>query len=310
MKNNKKHKPPATANVPFSLIIPAFNEEAVIEEMLESLVREPIDFEIIVVNDGSHDRTAELTTKFIEKYRRKKRLVLISHPYNKGYGAALKTGIRSAKGEYVMFFDADGQHDSEDIERLLKPLEQFDMVVGARTNVASPLVRRPGMKVLKWLSEYLVGRRIPDLNSGFRAARKEALEKFFHLLPNGFSFTTTITLAMFEAGYSVTFVPIAVKRRSGKSTVSYKDAFKMVVLILRTMTLFNPLKVFLPASAFLFLVGTILFVRDAVRLDITLKTVMILLSSIIVFFFGLLSDQVSLLRKDHGRSGSEIHPLP
>jgi glycosyltransferase involved in cell wall biosynthesis len=223
---------------------------------------------------------------------------LLSHPYNKGYGAALKSGIRAARSPYVLFFDADGQHHPSDIQALIEPLQSYEMVVGRRVNSASPLIRRPGMRVLRWLSEYLAGRQIPDLNSGFRVVSKDAVERFMHILPNGFSFSTTITLAMFEAGYSVAYVPIHVKARVGRSMVSFRDAYKMLLLILRTITLFSPLKIFLPASLLLFLTGLALFIRDALRTDITLKTVMILLASLIVFFFGLLSDQVANLRKD------------
>jgi hypothetical protein len=173
------------------------------------------------------------------------------------------------------------------------------MVVGTRVNSGSPLIRRPGTKVLKWIAEYLAGRKIPDLNSGFRIVKKDIVERFMHILPNGFSFTTTITLAMLEGGYSVHYVPISIQHRQGKSTVNFKDGYKMLMLILRTITLFNPLKVFLPAALVLFIAGSVLFVRDAMRMDITLKTVMVLLSSVIIFFFGLLSDQVSLIRKHY-----------
>ncbi len=286
------------SKISFTLIIPAYNEEQVIVEMLESLTQVPLTFETIVVDDGSKDQTAGLVKKFIKTHLRKS-VRLFSHPYNKGYGAALKTGIRLAKGEYVMFFDADGQHESRDIETLLEPLTQYDMVVGERVNSASPLIRRPGMKLLKWLSEYLAGRKIPDLNSGFRVMKKDVIERFMHILPNGFSFTTTITLAMFQAGYSVAYVPISVRTRRGKSMVNYKDAYKMLILILRTITLFNPLKIFLPVSFFLLLIGIALLIRDILKVDITLKTVMVLLSSLIVFLFGLLSDQVSNLRREY-----------
>jgi glycosyltransferase involved in cell wall biosynthesis len=286
-----------TNKIPFSIILPAYNEEKVIVEVLASMISASLAREIIVVDDGSTDRTGELVLDFIRAHRRKS-IQLISHPYHKGDGASLKSGVRAARTAFVMFFDADGQHRSEDIEALAARVPEFDMVVGQRVNSGSPLIRRPGTRLLRWISQYLAGRKIPDLNSGFRIVRKEAVERFMHILPNGFSFTTTITLAMFEAGYSVTYVPIEVRTRDGKSTVRLSDAYRMLLLILRTITLFNPLKVFLPAAVSLFLLGGLLFVRDALRFDITLKTVMILLSSVIVFFFGLLSDQVSLLRKE------------
>jgi glycosyltransferase involved in cell wall biosynthesis len=283
--------------IPFSIVVPAFNEQEVILRVLESISEIVQAKEILIVDDGSQDRTAQVVGDFIKSHKGVP-IKLISHPYNKGYGASLKTGIRAAKSPYVMFFDADGQHHSTDVDALLKALDGYDMVVGQRINSASPLVRRPGMWLLKRLSEYLAGREIPDLNSGFRVVNKAAVERFMHILPNGFSFTTTITLAMFEGGYSVVYVPIQVKARVGRSMVSFRDAYKMLLLILRTITLFNPLKIFLPACLFLFLLGIALFVRDAINVDITLKTVMILLASLIVFFFGLISDQVANLRKD------------
>jgi glycosyltransferase involved in cell wall biosynthesis len=284
--------------VSFSVIIPAYNEEKIIIQVMESLCGISSPKEIIVVDDGSKDRTAELVTSFSESNKRMP-VRLYRHPYNKGYGAALKTGIREAQSDYVMFFDADGQHHANDIKALLQQIPVHDMVVGQRINSASPLVRRPGMKILKWVAEYLAGRRIPDLNSGFRIVKKDAVERFLHILPNGFSFTTTITLAMFESGYSVAYVPVEVKARVGRSMVNVNDAYKMFILILRTITLFNPLKVFLPMAISLLLLGIVLFVRDALRMDITLKTVVVLIASILVFFFGLLSDQVSNLRREH-----------
>jgi glycosyltransferase involved in cell wall biosynthesis len=285
--------------IPFSIIVPAYNEEDVIVQVLDSVTKAALAREVIVVNDGSTDHTAERIEEFV-KANKKLPLTLISHAYNKGYGASLKTGIRASKTPYVMFFDADGQHPPTHIEALLKPLPSYDMVVGQRMNSASPLLRRPGKRILNWVSEYLAGRKIPDLNSGFRIIKKDAVVQFMHILPNGFSFTTTITLAMFEGGYSVAYVPIEVQARVGKSTVGMKDAYKMFMLILRTITLFNPLKIFLPVAMTLFFSGMVLLIRDALRVDITLKSVMVLLASLIVFFFGMLSDQVANLRKDVG----------
>jgi glycosyltransferase involved in cell wall biosynthesis len=282
----------------FSLVIPAYNEEKNIVAVLESLAALHLDCEILVINDGSKDDTGLRVSEYLSSQKDTTHIHLHTHPYNKGYGSALKSGIRLAKTNYVMFIDADGQHNAGNIELLLAEMEKYDMVVGQRVNSASPLIRRPGMKVLRWIAEYLAGRKIPDLNSGFRVMKRDVVEKYMHILPNGFSFTTTITLAMFEGGYSVGYVPIEVRQRVGKSTVNFRDAYKMLLLILRTITLFNPLKVFLPGSISLFLLGTVLFVRDALRMDITLKTTVVLIASILVFFFGLLSDQVSNLRRE------------
>ena len=180
---------------------------------------------------------------------------MIRHRHNKGYGAALKAGIRAAAREIVVTFDADGQFDTNDITKLVDALEESDMAVGVRPQGAgSPTIRKPGKWLLSRTANYLAETRIPDLNCGFRALRVETAKRFLNLLPNGFSFTTTITLAMFKEGYNVAYLPIVVHpRTAGKSSVRVADGFNTLLLIIRIIALFDPLKVFLPTSALLFL---------------------------------------------------------
>ena len=183
-----------------TIVIPAYNEEKGLSGCLDALMpaAEERGWEVIVVDDGSTDGTPGIV--------REKGVPIISHPYNKGYGAALKTGIRNATGEIVVILDSDGQHDPDDIEKLLAHTDSYEMVVGARVNQRG--IRMPGKKLLSLVANFLSGVKIPDLNSGFRAFRKETVMEFLHLCPSGFSFTTTVTLAYFRAGYSVTYVPI------------------------------------------------------------------------------------------------------
>lgn len=279
-----------------SFIIPAFNEEAapkVIKE-LGDFLRElrSFEFEIIVVNDGSTDKTGEFL-KQIEGIR------LISHPYNKGYGASLKTGIKHAKFDWVFFFDSDGQARPEEIPNLLRYADEYDMVVGARIRTKTPIIRQPGRKLLYFLANYLAEKKIPDINCGFRLVKKEAIEKFWHLLPESFSLTTTITLAFLKSGLDIKYVPITVnKRAGGKSAVKFKHAVMMFFLILRTIMLFSPLRVFVPVFLLLLILGTASLINDLINLNIGDATVFLLIASIIVFLFGLVADQLSAIRRE------------
>lgn len=202
-----------------SIVIPVYNEEKSILELVNRLKKFEYSNEIIVVDDGSTDNTYELIKDAGIK--------VIRHPYNKGYGAALKTGIRNSNSDIVLFMDADGQHKPEDVKTILEHMDTYDMVVGKRTKASKvSLLRRCGKKILKIVANYLSGREIPDLNSGFRAIRKDVVKEFMHILPNSFSFTTTITLACFLAGYSVHYVPIDAPERMGKSKIKpFRDGF-------------------------------------------------------------------------------------
>lgn len=278
-----------------SIIIPAYNEAGSIGDVLNMLHDWRERAEIIVVDDASTDRTAEIAQAAGVR--------VIRHLRRKGYGAGLKTGIRAAAGDIVVMMDADSEHNAEQIARLLDALGDNDMVVGARGKGShAPLLRRP----LKWLlfqvANYLAQTKIPDLNSGFRAVRKGVVKLFLHILPNGFSFSTTLTLALFKEGYNIAYVPITTAPRVGTSTVDpIRDGFNTIMLIIRVIALFDPLRVFLPTSTALFSIGVIYWLLDIIyrqHLNVPSGAVMVILASVIVFMFGILADQVSAIRRE------------
>jgi glycosyltransferase involved in cell wall biosynthesis len=278
-----------------SIVIPALNEEQALVGVLENLrMWSARGAEIIVVDDGSTDGTARVA--FDAGAR------VIRHRNNKGYGAALKAGIRAAEREIVVTFDADGQFDTTEIEKLVNALNDSDMAVGVRPQgTGSPNLRKPGKWLLSKTANYLAQAQIPDLNCGFRALPVETAKRFLNLLPNGFSFTTTLTLAMFKDGYNVAYLPVRVlPRTTGTSSVRVADGFNTLLLIIRIIALFDPLKVFLPASALLFFIGIIYWILDSVslrRLNIPSGAVVLFVSAIMVFMFGILADQVSAIRR-------------
>ncbi len=276
-----------------SIVIPTYNEEQSIGEVLESIVQimgqSDIAHEIIVVDDGSEDKTADIA--------RRKGVRLIQHALNKGYGAALKTGIRHARYDIVVTIDADGTYCSQDILRLLTEMAQSDMVVGARVGkeVKVPALRRPAKWLLTQLANYLTGTTIPDLNSGLRAFRKEAAIEFFRILPAGFSFSTTITLAMLSNDYIVKYIPISYGERIGKSKIKpLHDTANFLQLIVRTAMYFAPLKVFLPISLALFIIGVIVAAYSVLVLrkimDVTVMVTM--LAALQIAITGLLADLI------------------
>lgn len=279
-----------------TVIIPAYNEERgigeVIDKTKDAMENTRTSYEIIVVDDGSTDETAAIV--------KEKSVKLIQHPYNKGYGAALKTGVKNAKGNVVLFIDADAQQNADDIQKLLEPIEEYDMVVGARTKGSKiPLLRRLGKSILSVLANYLAGQKIPDLNSGFRATKKEIVLKYMSILPDTFSFTTTITLAVIKEGYNLKYVPIETSKRIGSSKIKlFRDGFQFILLILRTIVLFDPMKVFLPTSIVLFVAGLAYLLYNLILyLNVPDSSVLLIVASLIVFFFGLLADQISSIRK-------------
>lgn len=275
-----------------SIIIPAYNEEKKIQDVIDDIKNTRINDEIIVVDDGSSDNTFELAKRTGVKVFR--------HSYNRGYGAAIKTGIRNASGDVVLFIDADGQHKAEDIEKVIEPIQNYDMVVGARSkgSVISNF-RRSGKMFMKKYASYLAGKEIPDLNSGLRAVKKDVALEFMHLYPNGFSLTTTITIACILSGYSVKYVPIETLERVGKSKIKpFSDGFNFIMLITRTTMLFNPLKVFLPVAAVLMIFGVIDLLYEIIYyFNVSSASILLITSSIIIFFFGLLADQISEIRR-------------
>jgi glycosyltransferase involved in cell wall biosynthesis len=274
-----------------SIVIPAYNEAGAIGEVVLSLVAAASWREIIVVDDGSADETGARA--------RAAGATVLRHPYNKGNGAAVKTGIRAAAGEYVMIVDGDGQHHGEDAVRLARRLGEYDLVIGSRSGATQATrTRRLGNGALNWLAGYLTGRTIPDLTSGFRAARREQLREFIHLLPNGFSTPTTTTLAFIKAGYNVAFEPAEARRRVGTSKIRLAhDGARFLLIILRIVTLFSPLRVFLPISVVTFTIGALYAVWTiATQSHVTNSSVLLIMLAVLVFLVGLVSEQISALR--------------
>jgi glycosyltransferase involved in cell wall biosynthesis len=274
-----------------SIVIPAYNEGQIIGDVVAALAAAAAWREIIVVDDGSRDDTASNAQKAGAS--------VVRHPYNKGNGAAVKSGIRRATGQYVLIVDGDGQHRPADAQRLIAQLGEYDLVVGARSRATQATqARRFGNGALNWLASYLTGREIPDLTSGFRAARREYLREFLHLLPNGFSTPTTTTLAFIKAGYNVLFVPVEARSRVGHSKIRLaRDGTKFFVIILKIVTLFSPLRVFLPLSAFAFAIGALYGIWNVVVYSrIPNGSVLLILFAVVVFLVGLVSEQISALR--------------
>ena len=224
---------------------------------------------------------------------------VVTHPYNKGNGASIKTGLRRASGEFVLIVDGDGQHRAEDALRLVARLGTYDLVVGARSSdTQATAARRIGNRVLNRLAGYLTGRLIPDLTSGLRAARCDYAREFLHLLPNGFSTPTTTTLAFIKAGYNVGFEPVKASERTGHSKIRLtRDGIKFFLILLRVITLFSPLRVFVPISAAAFAVGSGYAVSTiATQLHVTNSSVLLIVLGVIVLLIGLVSEQISALR--------------
>jgi len=289
--NQLSNKMLNSQTVDVAIIIPAYNEEESISEQIINTKGVMYDtewkYKIIVVDDGSTDRTAEKATGH--------GVELIKLPQNCGYGAALKTGIAATEAKYVVFIDADGTYPVDTIPALLSKMRDYDMVVGARIgeNTHVPLVRKPAKWILQKLASYLAGQDIPDLNSGLRAIKRPLLEKYRNILPSGFSFTTTITLALLCNNYLVYYYPIDYYERVGKSKLRPIEAYNFFLLILRTIVYFNPLKVFLPLGAIFFLGGFIKLIYDIFLGDLSESAIMGLLSAFIIWAIGLLSDQIS-----------------
>ncbi len=284
-----------------SIIIPAYNVEGSIGAVLEGLGAWREHAEIIVIDDGSTDRTAAIAERAGAR--------VLRHRVNKGYGAALKNGIRAARGDVIVMMDADGEHNAAHIQALLDALPNHAMVVGARGKGShAPWLRRPGKWILSQVANYLAETKIPDLNSGLRAFRKETVQAFLRLLPNGFSFTTTLTLALFKEGYDIAYVPITTTPRVGTSTVDpLRDGVNTLMLIIRIIALFDPIKVFLPMSLALAGVGLAYWIASGLfryawhiepAFHIPTGAMLMLLSAVIVFMFGILADQVSALRRE------------
>jgi len=274
-----------------SIVVPAYNESHSIAALVSALLDAAPWREIIVVDDGSSDETGRRASEAGAR--------VVRHPYNKGNGASVKTGIRNATGEYVLILDADGQHRPADAKRLVAKLDEYELVVGARSNATQAgTARRLGNSLLNGIASYLTDQRIPDLTSGFRAARRAHLLEFLHLLPNGFSTPTTTTLAFMKAGYSVWFEPIDAGVREGRSKIRFgPDGVQFFVILLKVITIFSPMRVFLPLSLASFAGGGAYALWTiATQSHVTNSSVLLILLSVIIFLVGLVSEQISSLR--------------
>jgi glycosyltransferase involved in cell wall biosynthesis len=275
-----------------SVVMPAYNEEAVIDAILEQVKGQPLIDEIIVVDDGSSDRT-------VEKVAAHSDVRLVQHPYNIGNGAAVKSGIRAANGDIILLMDCDGQHPPTEIPNILRHMDRYDMVVGARSiGTESQFHRNVANWIFNTYASYIVGHPVPDLTSGFRAVRAPIAHSFMYLLPNGYSYPTTLTIALFRAGYAVKYQPFASPARVGKSKVRpFKDGLRFLMTLTRLATLFVPLKIFLPISLVFMLTGGS-YTIGKLALDHRFSGFGGLVASVGVFMFmlGLVSEQIALLR--------------
>lgn len=279
----------------YTILIAAYNEALALPAVLDDLGKPTGCREIIVVDDGSTDATVEVA--------RSRGVRVISHDHNKGYGAALKTGLAAVQTPYVVCCDADGQHRPDDVRRVADAADGHDLVVGVRSRDShKDWLRLPGKSILGAFANLLTGRRIPDVNSGLRSFRVETMRKYLHLMPDGFSFSTTSSIAMLRMGYRVGYVPITVRPRGGrKSTVQiFRDGFRVLMLILNLTVLFNPMRVFIPLS-FVFMAASVLYFAYyslTERVHITESMVMLFITGVLVFCLGIICEQVSAMRRE------------
>jgi glycosyltransferase involved in cell wall biosynthesis len=275
-----------------SVVLPAKNEAGGLAQVLPKLRAMYEHAELIVVDDGSRDDTGVVASKFADK--------VVSHPYSKGNGAAIKSGARAATREFLLFMDADGQHRPEDIELLLIPFvrDELDMVVGARSLEGQAGAHRAlANGFYNRLASWMVGHRIGDLTSGFRVVRATKFRQFLYLLPNGFSYPTTSTMCFFRAGYSVAYVPIIAPNRIGRSHIRlFRDGARFVLIIFKIGTLYSPLKLFLPISATFFLIGLSYYGYTFLSQHrFTNMSALLFVTSVLVFLIGLVSEQITAL---------------
>lgn len=278
-------------------MIPAHNESAAIGGVIAGLTTAARWHEIVVIDDGSTDETGAIARAAGAR--------VVRHPYQKGNGAAVKSGIRTATGEFLLVIDGDGQHRPEDAVRLVARLGEYDLVVGAREGTTQATrSRRVGNSMLNRLAGFLAGQPIPDLTSGFRAARRAHLVEFIHLLPNGFSTPATTTLAFIRAGYNVAFEPVEAQLRVGSSKIRFlSDGAKFFLIVLRVITLFSPLRIFAPLSLASLALGTGYAVWTiATQMHVTNSSVLLIVLGVVILLIGLVSEQIAALRfegRDH-----------
>lgn len=274
-----------------SIVIPARNETRGLREILPRLLKVVGDAEIIIVNDGSTDDTTQVCSQYP--------VTVITHPYPKGNGAAVKSGARAAKGDILIFMDADGQHQPEDIPALLDKFDEgYDMVVGARTrNSHAGAHRAVANDVFSRLASWMVLQKVEDLTCGFRVVKASKFRKFLYLLPNGFSYPTTITMSFFRAGFNVAYLPIHTPRRIGRSHVRpFRDGVRFLLIIIRIGTLYSPQKLFLPVSGGFFVLGLGYYAYTYLTSGrFTNMSALLFISAILTFLIGIVSEQISSL---------------
>ena len=275
-----------------TVVMPAYNEEKAISSVITDLKKLAFVKEIIVVDDGSTDSTRQ---KAIDSG-----VHVISHEINSGYGASLKTGILNSKNNNIAFIDADAQHNPEDLKEMIKYLDEYDIVIGARkAGSHSPLWRKPGKKFIHILANYLAGFKIPDLNCGLRIIKKDLIKPYLKIFPNKFSFSTTSTVFFIKDGFKVKFIEITAKKRIGESTLKIRHGLDTIILVLRMITLFEPFKIFLPVSILIFSFGFIYAGIEVIRFGQFSATSLFLgIASMLTFFFGMIADQIATIRKE------------
>jgi len=285
---------PNNESIKVSIIIPVYNEENTIGEVIQEIKEFDQDWEIIVIDDASTDGSYQIASRMGVK--------ILRNPYNIGLGGCLKRGAREAMGNILMFLDGDGQHPPKEIPKLLKDIGEFNMIVGVRDLSQQHYHRGIGNWVLKWVAERITKRKIPDLTSGFRCLKKKNFMEFIHLLPNGFSSATTLTIAMLEAGLFVKFVLISnIKPRiSGKSKIRFiRDGLFFLKIAIRIIMMFSPLKIFFPVSLITGVVGLSMSLNDILTSNnLQESSVLMIILAALMFSFGIMADYLSHLRRD------------
>ena len=282
-----------TKNAPVTVLLPAFNEELIIGDTVKRILDLFPDFEVLVVDDGSTDNTLKVAMDAGAN--------VWPHPYNIGNGAAIKSGLRIAKGEWVVMMDADGQHKPEDIARLLEFKDTHDMVVGARSRKSKTSLHRDiANEIYNWFASYVTKFKVEDLTSGFRVVHVGTVRQFLYLLPNTFSYPSTLTMAYLRSGRSVKYIPIETACRVGKSKIRiFQDGTRFFLIIAKIATLFSPFRVFLPVSLMLFVAGCTHYIFTYLTQGrFTNMSALLINSSLIVFLMGLISEQISQMRYD------------
>jgi glycosyltransferase involved in cell wall biosynthesis len=290
-----------------SIIIPAYNEAKTISGLVCKLKADYPDFEIIVIDDGSIDGTGDVAEKA--------GAIVYRHPYNIGNGAAVKTGIRVAHGKTLLFMDADGQHNPDNITEMLSYFPRYDMVVGARRVKGQASVSRAvGNTFYNWLASYVAKFKIKDLTSGFRAIKADIIQGFLHLLPNTYSYPTTITLGVLRSGFSVKYIPISTSvRAAGKSNIKlFRDGLRFFIIITKICTLYSPMRIFLPVSAFMFIIGFFYYLYTYFAYGrFTNMSALLFTNSVMLFMMGLISEQICQMRFERrNRAKSNLNNLP